>query len=71
MGLLIRTGLRVLKPTRPSVRPIIVHTLQIQRSLVHKGNPVRIFPKTNGLTGLLSSGINLCPRCGKELQFLE
>src|SRR5262245_58897530 len=34
MGLLIDTGLRVLKPTRSSVRPIIVHTLLIQRSLV-------------------------------------
>ena len=33
--------------------------------------PVRIFPKSGGLTGLLSRGINFCPWCGKELQFLQ
>jgi hypothetical protein len=33
--------------------------------------PVRIFPKSSGLTGLFSRGINFCPWCGKELEFLE
>jgi hypothetical protein len=32
---------------------------------------VRIFPKSSGLTGLLSSGIHLCPWCGKEIQFVR
>ena len=32
---------------------------------------VRIFPKQNGLTSVLSSGIKFCPWCGQKLQFLE
>ncbi len=32
---------------------------------------VRIFPKSSGLTGRLSSQINFCPWCGKEIQFLQ
>jgi len=32
--------------------------------------PICIFPKSSGLTGRLSSQVNFCPWCGKELQFL-
>ena len=33
------------------------------------GRPVRIFPKSSGLTGRLSSRINFCPWCGKKSSF--
>jgi len=32
---------------------------------------VSIFPKSSGLSAQLSSQINFCPWCGKELEFLE
>jgi len=45
------------------------HTARVKDRMA----PVRseFSPKGSGLTGLLSSGINFCPWCGKELQFLE
>ena len=35
------------------------------------GRPVCIFPKSSGLTGRLSSAIDFCPWCGRELEFME
>ena len=70
----LRTNQQMKRPTRAEVK-ICCKKLQLAFGTfvdrLNGAGPVRIFPKSSGLTGLLSSGINFCPWCGKELQFIE
>ena len=68
-----RTNRRMKRATRAEVKICCKEFRRSFGTFVDRyGNGlVRIFPKSSGLTGQLSSGISFCPWCGKELEFLK
>ncbi len=70
----LRSNRRTKKATRAAVKICCKKLQSAFGTFVDRTNgagPVLIFPKSSGLTGQASRGINFCPWCGKESQFLQ